>query len=121
MRASGSSGAPLGLLAVASRLLQPHIHQLALELVEIVGESDAVVEFEAADRLIVELEDALAQIRPEREAFLGELDDARPLVLRIRDPFDKPVTLETFQNSVEILPADNEEVGKRADGDAIGR
>ena len=69
MRASGSSETPLGLLAVAPRLLQSHIHQLVLELVEIVGESDAVVEFEAANRLIVELEDALAQIRPECEAF----------------------------------------------------
>ena len=90
---------------------------MTLQFVEIVGKRDAVVEFEAAGGLVVELEDAFAQIGPEYKTFTRELDDARPLVFGVGDPLDQTVALEAFQNTIEILPADDEEVGKRADGD----
>src|SRR5262252_3982626 len=108
LMASPSSGAPLGLLPLAARLLQPNCREQALQLVEIMGKRHAIIEFEAADGLVVKLEDALAQVRPERKAFPRELDHARPLVLGIGHPLDKAVALETFQDAVEVLPADNE-------------
>src|ERR1700752_4539765 len=90
------SGAPLRLLALAPRLLEADLRQIALQLVEIMGERDAVVEFEAGHRLIVELEDAFTQVCPERKPLTREPDDAGALVPGIGDPFDKPVALEAL-------------------------
>src|SRR5262245_2657457 len=90
------SGAPLRLLALAPRLLETDLRQVALQLVEIVGERDAVVEFETGYSLVVKLEDAFAQVGPEHKPLTREPDDAGALVLGIGNPFDKPVTLEAL-------------------------
>ncbi|MCK1515006.1 hypothetical protein IVB22_21025 [Bradyrhizobium sp. 190] len=47
------------------------------------GESDAIVEFEAVGGLIVELKDAFTQVRPKHEALSRQLHDTRALILRI--------------------------------------
>src|SRR5262245_66378526 len=117
----GLSGAPLRLLPLAPRLLQAHLRQVALQLIEIMRERNAVVELEAGHRLVVELKDPLAQFGPERKALAGELDHAGALVAGVGDPFDQPVALETLQHAVQILPADDEKIGEGADRHAVSR
>ena len=90
------SGAPLPFLSLSPRLFQANGCERALKRVEIMHESDAVVELEAANSLIVELENTLPEFFPKHEPVRCEFHDARTFVFRIRRPLDESIALKAL-------------------------
>ena len=76
---------------------------------------NAVVELKAADGLIVELENTLPKLFPERKPFPRELYNPRTFVFRIRHALDQSIALKALQDTIQILAADDEKISKGAD------
>lgn len=83
-------------------------------------QSDAIVKRETRGRLIVKLIYPLENLFPIGLAARGELDNARAFVDVRRHALNKPIPFQALEDTVQVLPGDNEIFAEIAQRNACG-